>query len=204
MFQRKLRKGADQKNYSRCGKGLHDKNKCPAKDAECHRCHKKGHYGAQCFISSKKIAEVRGDENAIMTAFLDTLEREDAKSWRVNVEVNKQKVCFKLDTGAKVTAINDQTDQKLKPKGKLSKVNKALYGLSRHPLKVLGQLNAYLSHKNKCCVVEQPIYVVKGLQSNLLGLPAIKALDLVARIDTTELLNNVLLYYVYCVWCILL
>ena len=121
-----------------------------------------------------------------MTAFLDTLEQEDAKSWRVNVEVKKQKVCFKLDTGAEVTAINDQTHQKLKQNAKLSKVNKALYGPSRHQLTVLGQLNAYLSHKNKCCVVEQPMYVVKGLQSNLLGLAAIKSLDLVANIDTTE------------------
>ena len=35
-----------QKECSRCGKGPHPLEKCPAKEAVCHRCEKKGHYSS--------------------------------------------------------------------------------------------------------------------------------------------------------------
>ena len=38
-----------QSKCSRCGKGPHTQQKCPARDAECHNCKRKGHYSAQCF-----------------------------------------------------------------------------------------------------------------------------------------------------------
>ena len=41
---------------SRCGKGPHSRQQCPARDAECHNCKKKGHYSAQCF--QRTIADV--------------------------------------------------------------------------------------------------------------------------------------------------
>lgn len=173
----------EQKRCSRCGKGPHSKEKCPARDVTCYRCNKKGHYGAQCF-SKEKVAAIKSEESTLDTAFLDTLDEKNTTSWQVDIEVNKQKLQFKLDTGAEVTAINERTYEKLRRKCKLSKVQKALYGPSKQQLEVLGQLQAELSHKSKTAV--QPIYVVKGLQSNLLGLPAIRALDLVARLDTAE------------------
>ena len=43
------------KTCSRCGRGSHPRDKCPAKDAVCHKC---GHYSSQCF--SKKVSEVTG------------------------------------------------------------------------------------------------------------------------------------------------
>ena len=36
------------KQCTRCGKGSHQRDKCPARDAVCHKCHKKGHYSAYC------------------------------------------------------------------------------------------------------------------------------------------------------------
>ena len=35
-----------------CGRGPHSRQQCPARDAECHTCKKKGHYSAQCFHKS--------------------------------------------------------------------------------------------------------------------------------------------------------
>lgn len=44
------------KQCTRCGKGTHPREKCPAKDAKCHRCQRKGHYGAMCY--AKTVANV--------------------------------------------------------------------------------------------------------------------------------------------------
>ena len=46
---------------------------------------------------------------------------------------------------------------------------------------MIGQLEGELSHHGKS--TNQPVYVVKDLKTNLLGLPAILALDLVARLE---------------------
>ena len=40
----------------RCGKSSHPRQSCPAKDATCFRCNRKGHYGSQCL--SKTVAEI--------------------------------------------------------------------------------------------------------------------------------------------------
>lgn len=50
-----------------------------------------------------------------------------------------------------------------------------------HPLQVLGQCQYDLTYKERSC--RQQVYVVKGLKNNLLGLPAITALNLAARVD---------------------
>ncbi len=69
-------------------------------------------------------------------------------------------------------------------KHQLSTPEKVLYGPARQPLKTLGQFWGTLSHKAN--VVKQRVFVVDGLKSNLLGLPAITALGLAVRVDTTE------------------
>ena len=33
---------------SRCGRERHSREKCPARDVQCHNCKRKGHYSAQC------------------------------------------------------------------------------------------------------------------------------------------------------------
>lgn len=40
----------------RCGKGSHPRQQCPARDAICHSCKKKGHYSACCLSKSPKSA----------------------------------------------------------------------------------------------------------------------------------------------------
>ena len=84
---------------------------------------------------------------------------------------------FKLDTGAEVTAITQETYRQL---GKPQLTDKQLLGPSRQPLKVEGQFKGKLVHKKATAI--QPIYVIKGLKT--IGLPAIKALNLIARVET--------------------
>ncbi len=68
--------------------------------------------------------------------------------------------------------------------GALEKPSKVLYGPSCRSLDVLGQFTATLQHGDYSST--QPIYVVRGLKSNLLGLPAIKSLHLLHRVDSTR------------------
>ena len=173
---------------TRCGKEAHAREKCPAKDATCHRCNRKGHYSSQCF--SKRVAEVEGENEQekfepasnLDTAFLNTMSSEQEKSWSINLQMEEKEVCFKMDTGAEVTAISEKTYQLLK-KDKLSKPERILYGPSRHPLPVVGQFRGHFAHKGK--TTTQPVFVIRNLKNNLLGLPTMTALNLVARMDTT-------------------
>ena len=92
---------------------------------------------------------------------------------------------FKLDTGAEVTAISKEDYKKLK-KPPLSPPKKILYGPSQQTLKSIGQFLGEFSHKSNLKVIRQPIFVIDGLRTNLLGLPAITALGLAIRVDATE------------------
>ena len=168
------------KSCSRCGKEPHSRDKCPARDATCHRCTKKGHYGSQC--RTKQMANVT-TENVLGTAFLDTVAGKRSTAWHSTVKLNNQLTKFKLDTGAEVTAISRATYLCIK-KPKLSIPEKTLYGPSRQPLNTLGQFQGKISYRG--VDVMQNIYVVEGLKINLLGLPAITALNLAVRVDATE------------------
>ena len=82
-------------------------------------------------------------------------------------------VPFKLDTGVEVTA-----NTTLQP------TTKALHGPARQSLHVLGQITTPITHGKLSTV--QTIFVVRGLKSNLLGLPAITALRLLSRVESVD------------------
>lgn len=118
--------------------------------------------------------------NSLDTVYLDNLPSDNEHCWVVQVHMGDQETLFKLDTGAEVTAIGKQT-YGTRGNPALSSTNKLLHGPSTHPLDVLGQFHRDLFHKGNTMV--QPVFVVMGLRSNLLGHPAIVALNLAARLD---------------------
>ena len=61
--------------------------------------------------------------------------------------------------------------------------SKLLYGPSHHSLDVMGQFEEVLYYKDRSS--QQTIHAVRGLTTNLLGLPAIISLNLASRVDTT-------------------
>ena len=78
-----------------------------------------------------------------------------------------------------MTAVSQETYKTLPGPPQLSTPARVLCGPSRKPLQVLGQCRVNLTHDGKSSC--QQVFVVKGLRSNLLGLPAIKA----TRLDET-------------------
>ena len=170
-----------QNKCPRCGKTpWHNRQQCPAKDAQCHKCQKTGHYSACCY--SRQISSVTETTD---NTFLGAIETgSSGKQWPTTIMLNKTKVTFKLDTGAEATAISAETYQRL-GKVSLQEPTKILRGAANSHLSVIGQFTGSLTYKQTNCL--QEIFVVKGLQNNLLGLPAIKALSLIQRLQAVFL-----------------
>ena len=137
-----------------------------------------------CLSKTVAANTVEADLTCIDVAFLDNVSPATQETaWVTHIQLNKQQTLFKLDTGAEVTAISGSTHQSL-GKPTLDTPDKTLYGPSRLPLPVLGQFKRTFTHKGRQS--QQQVFVVDGLKSNLLGLPAITALHLTARIETAE------------------
>ena len=108
---------------------------------------------------------------------------EQDTAWTCTLLIDEKEISFKLDTGAEVTAISEETYRTLGGKP-LEKPSKALYGPTCQSLKVLGQFTGTLEHQNHSS--PQTIFVVRGLKTNLLGLPAITSLELLQRVNATH------------------
>lgn len=80
----------------------HGKMECPAKDAACHNCGKKGHYGKVCRTITKSLNAVTAEEEE--SFFLGAMDA-GKDPWTVQLQVRHKNVCFKIDTGADVTAL---------------------------------------------------------------------------------------------------
>ena len=166
----------EPESCSRCGKTPgHSRQHCPARQATCHKCQKKGHFQKMC--RTKKVETVSTGEESCDQVFLGAVES-SGKSWKVTLFLNNIPIQFKIDTGAEVSVIPEALS---KPFSSILKpATKNLKGPSKQVLQVCGQFTCSM-HLDKE-TTRQEIYVVKGLDLALVGLPAIEALNLVAKV----------------------
>jgi hypothetical protein len=167
---------------TRCGRAPHARQQCPARDAECHRCHKRGHFSSQCFAKSVGVIS-HPPEVVDDLAFLNTIHSDKSSVWICNITVNGIDMPFKVDTGAEVTVISEDYATKLSQE--VQPPSKHLHGPDSQPLKVTGEISTTLTYKGK--QTPQSVFVVHNLQHNLLGLPAIRALEMLTSVDTVSL-----------------
>jgi hypothetical protein len=177
-----LRDPMAEAKCGRCGREQHPRAQlqCPARDAQCHSCSKKGHYSAQC--RQRTVSAVL-DGDTLDSAFLDTVSSDKKNAWTANIKIEGREIPFKVDTGAEVTAIARETWQMV-GKPALQPPNKQLFGPAQQPLEVLGHFPCHLKHKERA--VQHQVFVVDRLKTNLLGLPAITALQLAVRVDSLQ------------------
>ena len=156
--------GQTRGKCGRCGRELYLRDECPARDAQCFNCKRKGHYSDQC--RQKTASTVQEEDSTINSAFLDTVSNGKTKVWMTNITTDGKQIPFKLDTGAEVTAITEEPWE-------------MLYRETSTP-------DTHCGHF--LCHLAQQVYVVDHL---LLGLPAIMDLHLAVRMDTlqTPILN---------------
>ncbi|XP_073237564.1 uncharacterized protein [Porites lutea] len=151
-----------QKSCYRCGaQPGHPPQHCPAKDATCNACNKKGHYSKVC-KSSKRVHRVGEDSDeddiSVMTVNEVVNAIETSEKWRTNLLIGNSEINFKIDTGADVTVIPEEVFRQC-DLGKLHSTSKRLFGADHNGLRVMGTVRDTLSLGEMC--VTEDIYVVK-------------------------------------------
>ena len=97
---------------TRCGQTpSHGKAKCPAREAICHKCKKKGHFKALCRSTvSVNQLNANSQEQFEADSFLGAIDTvtDSSKPWIADILVNGELIQFKVDTGADVTVIPEK------------------------------------------------------------------------------------------------
>ena len=147
----------------------------------CHRCKRKGHFQCQCkykkTIDSITTSDIPEESD---NAFLGTIHSTSSHTteWLVELHLNEVPITFKIDTGAKVTAIPEAMATPFK--ALIRKFNRTLLGPGMNSLNVCGQFTATLKQKSNRA--KEKIFIVRDLYTPLVGFPAINALNLVAKV----------------------
>ena len=157
----------------------HAKKDCPARASKCHKCAKMGHYSAVCRSTNRvqAIDIVDGDGYETLNQYLGEVIAVNDNFWSVNLCVNNHNTDFKLDSGSRVTVINDKIQW--------------IQNVQLQPVKssFSGPGGVTLSHlmigeipNARLCLGEkehrETVYVMKGQKHNLLSKAAIQALEL--------------------------
>ena len=182
--QRKQHNGGEQ-NYAdkcgRCGHGQHLKSKCPAKDAQCHLCKKKGHFKLMCRTKPKSVQEVTENHNDAFFLGSVTCTDDSVSAWRVNLPLEGGTVRFKIDSGADVTVLTESSYNHLKPKPELKSTNTSLSSPGG-PLSCMGQFTAHAVIKGE--TYNFRVFVVKRIDmENLLSRSTAVEMGLIKRVD---------------------
>ena len=175
----------DQSKHShsgKCGRCLgpkHAVKDCPAKESDCRKCGKKGHWKRAC--RSKNVHEVISGEIVPNDLFLAEMSIENVEShpWKAMLRINGRDFKFKLDFGADVTVIPPGIFKQISDSEKLESTKKVLLGPCNYRLKCLGKFKAKLKSKGHCIV--EDVYVVEALNRPLLGKTACASLNLLNR-----------------------
>ena len=116
-------------------------------------------------------------------AYLTPVSAGQTTMWNCTVQLSDHEVPFKVDTGAEVTKISEDQWKSL-GMSEVKPPSKTLHGPDNKPLDVRGELHTTLSYRGRQC--SQPVFIVKHLQHNLLGLQAIQALNILAQVQAVS------------------
>ena len=171
-----------------CGKERHTRANCPAKDATCSNCHKRGHYKNVCRSSSKrtptKIHEVQDQpEDDSDLPFLGKIST-NKDYWTADISVDGHKTCFKLDTGATVSVVSDAEPWLAERKLHVNTTSQSLRGPGGSHLCVLDVLDATLQYRQG--QIKEQLYVIKDQHCSLLSKRACVELGLIKRINEVQ------------------
>ncbi len=188
-------KESSSEKCGRCGKSHWKGKPCPALEAECRKCNRKGHYSSCCKTKAKAekstaaVKEVALEENkedafmmALTTSSKDDNERK--QRWRSTIMIDNAEINFKLDPGADVNVIPNILFKKTWKNRKLQPADLNLRAADGNYLKCIGMFDTKMKFKDK--LLQDKIYVASGVTDPLLSLKACEQLGLVKRLDEVE------------------
>lgn len=189
------------KSCSRCGR-QHDRGQCFAFGKTCMKCGGRNHFAKVCrtkmpqhanasnarphnnskyrttHIHKKQINEVTDEPRE--QYFIDNVGSSSSEPWRVDIDVNKSRATFKIDTGADVNIINEETWKALGRPNLQS--NQIILTSAGGNLNIKGQFDAQIGGNLKT-----RFFVVNNRVDNLLSRDTSAALGLVKRVDGIKL-----------------
>ena len=168
------------KQCGKCGKTpTHAWTECPAKDAECRKCQKRGHFASVC-RSAQNLESIEED---YVAAYLGAVDYPQSSTWTEMLTINGGPMCFKVDTGASVTAI-PETEYTQEKYDSYTVTHRPLLGPASQPLDVKGQVHAVIQRGDR--KIEEEVFIVKDLTTPLLGLPAIRRLQMIPQLHSID------------------
>ncbi|KAJ7995641.1 hypothetical protein DPEC_G00246690 [Dallia pectoralis] len=111
-------------------------------------------------------------------AYLGAVDYPRSSTWTEILTINGGPLRFKIDTGASVIAI-PETQFKQDRYGGHSAACRPLLGPANQPLDVKGKVHAVKK-------IEEEVFIVKDLTIPLLGLPAIRRLQMIPQINSVD------------------
>ncbi|KAK6493915.1 hypothetical protein HHUSO_G330 [Huso huso] len=180
---------------TRCGRAHVRGDNCIARNAECHKCKKIGHFAVVCRtrVVNEVIAGGNHESKSKETLFLGSVTRVDdsSKAWKIDLMIQGTAVNFKIDTGADTTVISETTYFGLKNTPQLQSTGVTLDSPGGK-LKCVGQFLAKTKYKAR--EYQFKVYVISGSPvSNLLGRDVAATMGIVYQVNEiySELFGNI-------------
>ncbi|KAK3738629.1 hypothetical protein RRG08_006727 [Elysia crispata] len=85
----------------------HRRDKCPARNATCHKCNKKGHYSSVCRTGAVKEIIENDLSDDQTDDFPGTVESKSSSPWTSVLPIDGREERFKLDTGTAVSVVGN-------------------------------------------------------------------------------------------------
>lgn len=198
----------DQNQRCRDCARFHTRGYCPARNQQCRRCGKYGHFHVAC-RSSRSVSEVGeryADENyydhydsyetneyndydetsdACDTLFIGHLEDETSAPWFTYLYLSGRDVKFKIDTGADVSIISASAHRQLRPSPRLKPCTNRLTSPGG-VVEAHGQFIARASCGEENAHIRIVVVPDACAKSNLLSRDAAVKFGLVQRLDNLE------------------
>lgn len=183
-----------RERQSKCRKcdSYHQYRQCPAFNRRCAVCKKYGHFAKMCYNrnncailqdnqdSLSETSSVESNKNIC----IDTIWSVNSvlKDWLVNVEINKLKIKFKIDTGAQVNILNYEIVKQLGLNIRKSIVN--LRNFDGSLINVEGITQCKLKYNSK--QYDKEFYIVKFKTPCILGYQSAVDMGLIKIVNQIE------------------
>ena len=170
----------------RCGRTGHTPHQCKFKEATCDNCGKKGHIRPVCRSKREdtkqpasrykpqrtKWMEVEEQDSSeesdtLMERALFNIETESTPPIQIQLQLNGQHLTMELDTGAAMSLISEETQQKEFPDVVLRPSSVVLKTYTAQRIDVIGEFDTEVVYKGQTQTL--PLLVIEGHGPSLIG-----------------------------------